>query len=440
MGPKVSIIIPVYNAEKYLRRCIDSVLGQEYRDFELLLVNDGSTDTSGAICEEYSRKDQRVRVTHKENTGVSDTRNLAISQACGKYLQFVDSDDWLTSDATRLLVKAAEENGCDLVIADFYRVVGERVSHKGDIETDGVMSREEFAAHMMEDPADFYYGVLWNKLYRRDIVEKHSICMEPSISWCEDFLFNLEYILHAERFYALRIPVYYYVKTKGSLVSQGNSIARTIKMKRMVFEYYNNFYKNILSKEEYEKNRLQVYRFFVDVAGDSAVPLVFSEYKKLGMERMGVYEDALDGKGILMDAYRSRKLLEYYLEPIALKYNMTLLETQLLLQLSQLRMPLMKHQMQDFCGLTGRQLSVTLQKLKGKDLIDVEEQLPEKRKTRLLSISLTEAAQPVLKELGTALEWYEKAKYDGFTKEELMEYDRLSEKSRKNIRRIFDSQ
>jgi len=440
MEPKVSIIIPVYNAEKYLRRCIDSVLGQEYRDFELLLVNDGSTDTSGVICEEYAKKDHRVRVTHKENTGVSDTRNLAISQARGKYLQFVDSDDWLTSDATRLLVKAAEENGCDLVISDFYRVVGERVSHKGDIETDGVMSREEFAAHMMEDPADFYYGVLWNKLYRRDIVEKHSICMEPCISWCEDFLFNLEYILHAERFYALRVPVYYYVKTKGSLVSQGNSIARTIKMKRMVFEYYNSFYKNILSKEEYERNRLQVYRFFVDVAGDSAVPLVFSEYKKLGMERMGVYEDALDGKGILMEAYRSRKLLEYYLEPVALKYNLTLLETQLLLQMSQLHMPLMKRQMQDFSGLTGRQLSVTLQKLKGKGLIDVEEQLPEKRKNGLLSISFTGTAQPVLKELETALECYEKAKYDGFTKEERMEYARLSEKSRKNIRRIFDSQ
>lgn len=437
MGPKVSIIIPVYNAEKYLRHCIDSVLGQEYRDFELLLVNDGSTDTSGAICEEYSRKDPRVRVTHKENTGVSDTRNLAISQARGKYLQFVDSDDWLTSDATRLLVKAAEENGCDLVISDFYRVVGERVSHKGDIETDGVMSREEFAAHMMEDPADFYYGVLWNKLYRREIVEKYNICMEPSISWCEDFLFNLEYILHAERFYALQIPVYYYVKTKGSLVSQGNNIARTIKMKRMVFEYYNNFYKNVLSEEEYEKQSLRVYRFFVDVAGDAAVPPVFSEYKKLGMERASVYAEAMDGDGILMEAYRNRKLMEYYLEPTTLKYDLTLAEAKLLLQLSCLRLPLTKRELQDFSGLTARQLSLTLQKLAVKGLIAVEEKASEKRKNRLISISLTGMAQPILRELEIALERYEEAKYDGFREEELMEYARLSEKIRKNIRRIL---
>lgn len=437
MEPKVSIIIPVYNAEKYLRRCIDSILGQEYRDYELLLVNDGSTDASGVICEEYAGKDQRIRVIHKENTGVSDTRNIAVSLARGKYLQFVDSDDWITSDATRLLVSAAEENECDLVISDFYRVVGERVSHKGNIENDGVMSREKFAAHMMENPADFYYGVLWNKLYRREIVEKYNICMKTSISWCEDFMFNLEYILHAERFYALRIPVYYYVKNKGSLVSQGNSIVRTIKMKRMVFEYYNNFYKNVLSEKEYENNRFQVYRFLVDVAGDSAVPPVFSTYKKLGMERTGVYAEAMDGNGIFLEAYRNRKLMEYYLEPMALKYDLTLSETQLLLQLSCLHLPLTKRELQDFSGLTSRQLSLTMQKLTVRGLIDVEEQTSEKGKSTQLFIYLTGTAQMILKDLENALKQYEEAKYDGFTEEELVEYARLSEKIRKNIRRIL---
>lgn len=166
MNPTVSIIVPVYNAQEYLRRCVDSILGQEYQDFELLLMDDGSTDGSAEICDSYAQADSRVRTVHKENTGVSDTRNQAISQARGTYLQFLDSDDWITPDATKLLVRTAEENGCDLVIADFYRVVGERVSQKGDIDEDGVLTREEFAAHMMENPADFYYGVLWNKLYR----------------------------------------------------------------------------------------------------------------------------------------------------------------------------------------------------------------------------------------------------------------------------------
>ena len=223
MRPMVSIIVPVYNAEQYLRRCVDSILNQEYTDFEVFLVNDGSTDSSGDICEEYGNKDTRVIVIQKENTGVSDSRNLALDRARGKYLQFLDSDDWITPDATRLFVRAAEEYGCDMVISDFYRVVGERLSPKGDIEEEGVLTQEEFAAHMMENPADFYYGVLWNKLYRRDLVEEHSLRMDTNINWCEDFLFNLEYIRYAKVFYALHAPIYYYVKRTGSLASQGIS-------------------------------------------------------------------------------------------------------------------------------------------------------------------------------------------------------------------------
>ncbi|MFQ8879299.1 MAG: glycosyltransferase family 2 protein [Roseburia hominis] len=272
MNPTVSIIVPVYNAKNYLQRCIDSILHQEYTDYELFLVDDGSTDGSGDICDAYAAADARITVIHKENTGVSDSRNLAISQARGTYLQFLDSDDWITPDATKLFVRAATEHDCDLVIADFYRVVGERVSHKGDIEDDGVLTREEFAAHMMENPADFYYGVLWNKLYRRDLVEKYHLRMDVSVNWCEDFLFNLEYILHANVFYALQAPVYYYVKTKGSLASQGLSITKTVKMKFMVFEYYNEFYKNVYDEKAYEKKRLSVYRFFLDAASDGTVP------------------------------------------------------------------------------------------------------------------------------------------------------------------------
>ena len=209
MKPTVSIIVPVYNAEKFLNRCVDSILGQEYRDFELILVDDGSRDMSGSICDAYAKTDERVVVIHKENSGVSDTRNQGIERAKGTYLQFVDSDDWLTPDATKLMVRAAEEHGCDMVISDFYRVVGDMVSRKGDIESDCVIDREEFASFMMENPADYYYGVLWNKLYRRDLVNRFGIRMDAEISWCEDFMFNLEYVRYAETFYALRTPVYY---------------------------------------------------------------------------------------------------------------------------------------------------------------------------------------------------------------------------------------
>ena len=374
MRPMVSIVVPIYNAEQYLRRCVDSILNQEYTDFELLLVNDGSTDASGDICEEYGDQDPRVIVIQKENTGVSDSRNRALDRARGKYLQFLDSDDWITPDATRLFVRAAEEYGCDMVISDFYRVVGERLSTKGDIEEEGVLTREEFAAHMMENPADFYYGVLWNKLYRRDIVEEHNLRMDTDINWCEDFMFNLEYIRYAKVFYALHAPIYYYVKRKGSLASQGINISKTVKMKLNVFEYYNNFYKHVLEEEDYEKNRLQVYRFFIDAAGDGTVPpSILPGSKKLGDERVFVNTEILQAEGLAGEDYRKRKLLEHYLEPVALKGDLKVMDVRLLLCLCEKHEWDSRRELADFAGISRTNLTSGLQRLTMKGFLKVEE-------------------------------------------------------------------
>lgn len=434
MNPTVSIIVPVYNAEATISRCIESIINQEYRDFELLLIDDGSTDSSGTICDRYAAEDSRIRLIHKENTGVSETRNMALDLACGTYLQFLDSDDWITPNATRLFVEEAERYHCDMVISDFYRVVGKRVAHKGDIDDDCVLTQEEFSAHMLQNPADFYYGVLWNKLYRRDIVEKYHLRMNPEISWCEDFMFNLEYIRHAEVFYALQVPVYYYVKTKGSLASQGMSISKTIKMKLMVFEYYNNFYKHVLDEEDYEKSRLQVYRFLVDAAGDGAVPpSFFSGSKKLGEERNSVSQEVVAGEGILMDDYRDRKLLDYYLEPIAQKNNLTLGEVRLLLCLSQLRHIGTRKEIADFAGITVRSLSLLLQRLSLKNMLKYE----ENRTTKELKITFLPLASPIQNEIAAAQSNFEQAKYAGFTEDELIQYATLTEKIKNNIQKIL---
>ncbi|MBR2595193.1 MAG: glycosyltransferase family 2 protein, partial [Solobacterium sp.] len=103
--PKVSVIIPVYNAEKNIERCADSVLNQEYRDLELIMVDDGSKDGTAAILDELAARDERVRVIHKPNGGVSETRNRALDMAAGKYVQFLDADDWIPADSTKLLVR-----------------------------------------------------------------------------------------------------------------------------------------------------------------------------------------------------------------------------------------------------------------------------------------------------------------------------------------------
>ena len=433
MRPMVSIIVPIYNAEQYLRRCVDSILNQEYTDYELLLVNDGSTDASGDICEEYGDRDPRVIVIQKENTGVSDSRNRALDRARGKYLQFLDSDDWITPDATRLFVRAAEEYGCDMVISDFYRVVGERLSPKGDIEEEGVLTREEFAAHMMENPADFYYGVLWNKLYRRDIVEEHKLRMDTDISWCEDFMFNLEYIRYAKVFYALHAPIYYYVKRKGSLASQGINISKTVKMKLNVFEYYNNFYKHVLEEEDYEKNRLQVYRFFIDAAGDGTVPpSILPGSKKLGDERVFVNTEILQAMDVC-----------------------------LLLCLCEKHEWDSRRELADFAGITRTNLTSGLQRLTMKGFLKVEEvkepkpskkdkttgknkmkaaEMAEtKRKGRggRIAVTILPAADAVMKELEMAQRDYDAARFAGFTEEELIKYAELSEKIKENTKNIL---
>lgn len=462
MRPMVSIIVPIYNAENYLRRCVDSILNQEYTDFELLLVNDGSTDASGDICEEYGDQDPRVIVIQKENTGVSDSRNRALDRAMGKYLQFLDSDDWITPDATRLFVRAAEEYGCDMVISDFYRVVGERLSTKGDIEEEGVLTREEFAAHMMENPADFYYGVLWNKLYRRDIVEEHNLRMDTDINWCEDFMFNLEYIRYAKVFYALHAPIYYYVKRKGSLASQGINISKTVKMKLNVFEYYNNFYKHVLEEEDYEKNRLQVYRFFIDAAGDGTVPpSILPGSKKLGDERVFVNTEILQAEGPAGEDYRKRKLLEHYLEPVALKGDLKVMDVRLLLCLCEKHEWDSRRELADFAGISRTNLTSGLQRLTMKGFLKVEEvkePRPSKKdkttgKNKMKTAEMTEtkrkerggriaatilpAADAIMKELKMAQRDYDAARFAGFTEEELIQYADLSEKIKENTKNIL---
>ena len=438
MQPAVSIIVPVYNAETTLRHCVDSILSQEFTDFELLLVDDGSQDSSGNICEEYAGRDARVRVIHQENSGVSAARNNALDRARGEYLQFLDSDDWITPDATRLLVRTAREHQCDLVIADFYRVIGARVSPKGDIEDDGVLTREEYAAHMMENPADFYYGVLWNKLYRRDIVEEHHLRMDPEVSWCEDFLFNLEYILHAERFCALQVPIYYYVKTKGSLANQSMTISRTVKTKLTLFEYYNQFYKRVLDPAEYEKNRLKVYRFLFDAAQDGAVPPpIMPGSRRLGDERVSVSAGAVSGTGLLQDGYLLRKLMLHYLEPVALKYDLTMRETGLLLCMLQDNAICTRRELEDFSNLSHRQLAAALKKLTNRGFLKIDESRRLPGGERELQIEFLPPVEPVLAAIEEAQEEYEQARLSGLTAGERETYETLTARIRENAREVL---
>lgn len=437
MTPLVSIIVPIYNADKNLKRCIDSILNQTYKELEVILLDDGSSDTSGQICDEYALLDTRVKVVHKENTGVSDTRNQGISMAKGEYIQFLDSDDWITPDATASFVRAATEQACDLVIADFYRVVNERVSQKGAIEEDGLMDRLAFATNMMQNPADFYYGVLWNKLYKRSVIEEHQVKMDSEISWCEDFMFNLEYIRHIQSIYVLKVPIYYYVKTKGSLVSQGMSMKKTVQMKRTVFRYYNAFYKDVFGEEDYEKRRMQVYRFLFDVASDGtvALPILPGTYK-LGAERTSVSEGVQEGKGFFFDLYREQKLQDMLFDTVALRNELTTVEVKLLHYLSLPHEKCTYKEMAKILNISRSTLALALTKLQGKAMI-LSKQSDEEKESGVKEYMVTEEADSILSEILFANNDFEQIVYEGFTKEEIELYERLEEKRRENIQKAL---
>lgn len=425
--PEVSIIVPIYNAENTIRRCIESVINQEFLDFELILCNDGSIDSSGQICDEYALKDNRIKVIHKENTGVSDTRNKAIKIATGKYIQFIDADDWLTNDATKLLVRRMKETSADLVISDFYRVVGKRTSHKGDIDVEDVMNRETFAKHMMENPADFYYGVLWNKLFKREIIEKYEIQMDENVSWCEDFLFNLEYILHTNKIATLLVPIYYYVKTEGSLASQGINITKTVKMKISVFEYYNEFYKHVYEEKDYSKRRLGVYKFLIDAATDGFAFLG----KKLGEERVAayVYDNVPDN--VFTEHYLQRKLIEQYLEVIALRNGLDLQDVVLIANLPSISIPTTNKELSDYTGYDEKTVSQILQKLIKKKIIEVV------KIKKNLHISFTEEFKFLIDEMEHVKNDYDKVKFQDMSNEDIDMYVKTNEQIINNIKKVL---
>ena len=261
----VSIIVPVYNAEIYLGPCLESLRSQTWPDLEIILVNDGSTDGSGQLCAAAARVDGRIRFLDRPNGGVSAARKAALAAAKGDYLQFSDSDDLLTPDATETLVRAAQVTGADLVISHFFRVDGEKQAQRGHIKGERLLTRQEFAQEMVKAPANYYYGALWNKLYRRSIVEKQGLRFEEGVSWSEDFLFNLEYLRHVRLVAAVPKPLYYYHKRPGSLITSQATLRKVIRMKRDTFDYYKNLYQDL---DLYDEQKARVYRYLISTATD----------------------------------------------------------------------------------------------------------------------------------------------------------------------------
>ena len=261
----ISIIVPVYNAEDTIDRCLDSIRRQTLGDIEVIIVNDGSTDNSSRLIRKYTKEDSRFRLIDKENTGVSDARNVGIEHAHGEYLQFADSDDWLSERASQSLLDAMQLFGADMVISDFVRVYKRSAVVMGNLPIKGCITCAEFATYMMKAPANFYYGVMWNKLYRSEIVKQAKVRCSTELSLGEDFLFNIEYLYHACHIAVIHEPVYYYVKRKGSLIDAEASLSSIFKLRAWAFTYYKKLFDQL---ELYEDHKLRIQLYRIAIAHD----------------------------------------------------------------------------------------------------------------------------------------------------------------------------
>ena len=218
--PKISVIVPVYNAEKYLHRCIDSILSQTFTDFELLLIDDGSKDGSGAICDEYAAKDNRVRVFHKENGGASSARNLGMDNAQGEWVAFVDADDYVLPSylATYIEISTANVDMCvvgiipDYSISSDYQITKTSVDYFGDVK----------GAMLLLNDCQMI-GSLCNKLFRTSIITSHELRLDKCYKYREDEDFLLKYMCYVNSVIALSTGCYiYYVPSLSKYANIDN--------------------------------------------------------------------------------------------------------------------------------------------------------------------------------------------------------------------------
>ena len=224
--PAISVIVPVYKAENCLAKCVDSILAQTFGDFELLLIEDGSPDNSGILCDEYAAKDTRVRVFHKGNGGVSSARNLGMAEAAGGYIAFADSDDWMEPDELEVLYRLVTEHSADSAGCAHNNVDGSGACipeagalpagvYEGDAIRNGIVDR--LMGHRLEQPGQpVLNGYIWRFLFSRDIIAQHNIVYEGA--YLEDELFLVEYFCHAKKLAMTDRPLYNYFYNPNSAI------------------------------------------------------------------------------------------------------------------------------------------------------------------------------------------------------------------------------
>ncbi|MCL1946740.1 MAG: glycosyltransferase [Chitinivibrionia bacterium] len=216
--PKISVIIPVYNAEKYLEKCIDSVLLQTFTDFECILIDDGSPDNSGKICDGYAKKDERIKVVHQENGGVSCARNAGLDIAQGEWITFIDSDDWVDENYLELMYNNAINKTCDLSICGL-RSIDKNGKLIIESKQYPVMFFDKVSAKKILFGFEYFTTATVSKLVNRKYIYENNIRFDMEVKVCEDGLFWFEIIDKIDRVLYDSTPCYNYMRNENSALN-----------------------------------------------------------------------------------------------------------------------------------------------------------------------------------------------------------------------------
>ena len=319
-NPTISIIVPIYNAEAYLKKCIESILKQSYTDIEVILVNDGSKDNSGEICDDFVGKDTRVKVIHKKNEGVSSARNIGIDTSNGKYICFIDSDDWVDTTYLSSFMESQIKEKPELFILH-------------DVLKENINSCQKFcnfpnetydAAHLHQLFADTqlaWCGFPYSKLYISKIIKAENIRFDHAVHYGEDFLFMLEYMKYIRGAKTSSKAEYHYINlNENSLVrshhpfeSEYRCFSRALDLIEQLTEIHN------LTEEAQKKLQIRLGQL-----SDRAINSLYRpKYSKSRKERLQILKD-FRNKGYtscLSEYVRSKKSKIFFLAIFVFKHN-----------------------------------------------------------------------------------------------------------------------
>lgn len=279
----VSIIVPVYNVEQYLERCLDSLVNQTLKDIEIILVDDGSTDDSGNICDKYAKKDKRIKVIHKENGGLSDARNIGLSIARGKYIGFVDSDDFISLDMYKKLFNCIEHGNYDIASCEFKKVY-EYNEKEIASNTMKIITKEYDNIQALENYFDEYTDkremqtVVCNKIYRRELFDNIKF---PYGKLYEDGYVTYKLLYKSKKVIHIYEELYYYFQREGSLIRSEFSlkVLKSYDDRREIFKFLYNKVPSINRKsaERYINKYFTLYKQIINFNSNDEEILLYKD-------------------------------------------------------------------------------------------------------------------------------------------------------------------